>query len=85
MLLSIIEDEELIITCCIKENSVSQKELEDFDRLLCFYGQKYRMKLSNFEEGADIYCKTIKDVRNCIIDKNSKRDKWNILKSKKAS
>lgn len=66
-------DEQHIVTCCIKQNMICDKDLRELDALLAYYNENYKTFIAPLEEGFHI-CKNIEEIRSHIIDANINRN-----------
>jgi hypothetical protein len=66
----VFDDDREVVVCCVKENILAKQDLVDFDAFLAYYGQNYKVRGSNFEEGVSHTCASMKCVRGHVIDAN---------------
>lgn len=59
-----------LLTCVLPHDNVKDEELKELEVFVNFHKQTFSTHLSHFEEAADKYCESIKEVRKHIIDVN---------------
>lgn len=69
----VFDDSKLVVMCCVKEKILERQDLVKLDEFLAYYGQNYKVRRSDFEEGVSHTCPDMKCVRKHIIDANIKR------------
>ncbi len=69
----IFDNDKSITMCCVKEKTITQTDLSEFDNFLAYYGQNYKMHKSVWEENVTHTCLDMICVRKHIIDANIKK------------
>lgn len=69
----VFDDDKLIVMCCVREKILSRQDLVKFDEFLAYYGQNYKVRRSDYEEGVSHTCESMQCVRGHVIDANIKR------------
>ena len=66
----VFDDSTEVLMCCVKEKILTREDLVELDAFLAYYGQNYKVRRSDFEEGVTHTCENMKCVRGHIIDAN---------------
>lgn len=66
----VFDDATEVSVCCVKEKILSKEDLVKLDEFLAYYGQNYKVRRSDFEEGVSHTCPNMQCVRTHIIDAN---------------